>query len=143
MNRNRVYLFASRRNSMNVFSANGQPACLINTTTVGLPSSVGIRSFIEDGARLPHIGAAATSIGGGGGVAHDFHDFGTERFANGFAIGDNSFPPPSLLEDLVSGNESAFEGIPAFLRAILVVSFANILRVYADFAGGWDEKQNA
>jgi hypothetical protein len=48
------------------------------------------------------------------------------RFANGFAKGDGAF---GSLEALVSklGTDSALEGMPAFRRAILVVSLANIL----------------
>jgi hypothetical protein len=36
---------------------------------------------------VPSIGVAATSTGGGGGVCHDINDFGSVRFANGFAKG--------------------------------------------------------
>jgi hypothetical protein len=50
------------------------------------------------GALVPRIGTGAISTGGGGGVAHDFSEFGTVRFANGFetfANGDafGSFEP--------------------------------------------------
>jgi len=75
---------------------------------------------------VPSTGAGAISIGGGGGVAHDFRAFGTERFANGFetfANGDafGSFEPWN------SGMERAFEGMPALRSAIFVVSLANIV----------------
>ncbi len=87
---------------------------------------MGRRNFIEFGARVPTTGAVATSTGGGGGVCHDIKAFGTVRFANGFANGDGAF---GSFDAFVSklGTESALEGMPAFRRAILVVSFANIL----------------
>lgn len=82
--------------------------------------------MFDVGALAPRTGAAATSIGGGGGVAHDFSEFGTVRFANGFANGEGAF---GSFEPLVSysGKERAFEGMPAFRRAIFVVSFANMM----------------
>jgi len=79
----------------------------------------------DEGAFFPITRAVLSSIGGGGGVAHDCHDFGTERFANGFANGAGAFG--SLGACLVSGKERAFEGMPAFRRAILVVSLENIV----------------
>lgn len=85
------YLLASRLASRKVFSANGQPQCLKNTTTVGLPSPAGNRNLIEVGARVPITGVVAMAMGGGTGVAQDCHDFGTERFARGFAKGSSSF----------------------------------------------------
>jgi len=65
---------------------------------LGLPSSTGSRSLFVPGALVPRIGTGAISTGGGGGVAHDFSEFGTVRFANGFetfANGDafGSFEP--------------------------------------------------
>jgi hypothetical protein len=72
-------------------NAHGHPQCLKNTTTVGLPSPDGNRNFIELGARVPIAGGTPTSTGGGGGVAHDCHDFGTENFANGLGKGMSSF----------------------------------------------------
>lgn len=108
-------LFANRRSSRKVFSATesqlagiiccilkgdiqGHPQCLKNTTMLGLPSSTGSRSLFVPGALVPRIGTGAISTGGGGGVAHDFSEFGTVRFANGFetfANGDafGSFEP--------------------------------------------------
>lgn len=75
-------------------------------------------------------GAAAISTGGGEGVAHDCHDFGTERFANGFAKGRSSFVLGSFEFvgcDSKFEPSNTFEGIPTFRRAILVVSFENIV----------------
>jgi hypothetical protein len=78
------------------------------------------------GALVPSTGTGAISIGGGGGVAHDFSAFGTVKFANGletFANGDvalGSFEPSN------SGIERALEGMPALRRAIFVVSLVNI-----------------
>jgi hypothetical protein len=69
----------------------GQPQCRKKTTTVGLPSPAGNRNLIEVGARVPITGVGAIATGGGTGVAHDCHDFGTERFASGFAKGISSF----------------------------------------------------
>lgn len=104
----------------------GHPQCLRNTIIVGLPSPIGRRSFEEFGALVPTTGAAATLTGGGGGVCHDIRDFGTVRLANGFAKGDGAF---GSFDAFVSklGTDKALEGMPAFRRAILVVSFANIL----------------
>lgn len=99
---------------------------------MGLPSGPGIGSFADVGALVPMIGAGAISTGGGGGVAHEFHDFGIERFTNGFANGKSSFAFGSFgFEGFDSkvGALKAFDGIPAFLSAILVVSFANIVIV--------------
>jgi hypothetical protein len=80
------------------------------------------------GARVPIAGVvAATSTGGGGGVCHEIRALGTVRFAKGLANGEGALG--SLEEELfVSklGTERAFEGIPAFRRAILVVSLANM-----------------
>lgn len=67
-----------------------------NTTIEGRPSCPGKRSFMESGACVPRVGGRATSIGGGGGVAHECHDLGTERFANGFAKGISSLVLGSL-----------------------------------------------
>lgn len=58
-------------------------------------------------------------------MAHDCHDFGTDRFANGLAKGAGALG--SLELELVSGKERAFDGIPTFLRANLVVSLENIV----------------
>lgn len=142
------YLFARRRSSRKFFSATvcmiryslnstprennlqAQPVFRRKTTTVGLPSCPGNRNFIELGARVPITGGCATSTGGGGGVAQECHDLGTERFANGFAKGKSSFPLRSLeFEGFDSKFEAskALDGMPAFRSAILVVSFANIL----------------
>jgi hypothetical protein len=96
---------------------------------VGLPSCPGNRNFAEFGALVPRIGVETTSTGGGTGVAHECHDLGTVRFANGFANGRSSFAFGSLgFEGFDSKFEvlNALEGMPAFRRAILVVSFANI-----------------
>ena len=75
----------------------GHPQCLRNITIVDLPSPIGSRRLLEVGARVPSIGVAATSTGGGGGVCHDINDFGSVRFANGFAKGEScafeSFDP--------------------------------------------------
>ena len=78
---------------------------------------------------MPITGGVATSTGGGVGVAHDCHDFGTERFARGFANGRSSFCWfGSLgLPGFDSGMEKVLEGIPALRRAIFVVSLLNIL----------------
>lgn len=112
---------------MRASNIQGHPQCLRNTTTVGLPSATGNRSFADEGARVPITGGPASSIGGGGGVAHECHDFGTERFANGFANGAGAFG--SFRPDEVSGKERAFEGIPALRSAIFVVSLENILKI--------------
>lgn len=71
-------------------------------------------------------GTGAISIGGGGGVAHDFSAFGTVRFANGLGTFANGEVALGSLEPSNSGRARAFEGIPAFRRAIFVVSLANI-----------------
>jgi hypothetical protein len=78
------------------------------------------------GARVPSTGAAAISIGGGGGVAHDFSAFGTVRFANGFDTFANGEVAVGSFEPSNSGIERAFEGMPALRSAIFVVSLANI-----------------
>jgi hypothetical protein len=84
--------------------------------------------LFDVGALVPSTGAGATSTGGGGGVAHDFNEFGTVRFANGLANGDGAL---GSFEPLVSYSEKerAFEGMPAFRRANFVVSLANIFDV--------------
>lgn len=112
------YLFANRRSSRKVFSVTdtklvgqipripisrsiqGHPVCLKNTITVGLPSGPGNLSLVEFGALVPQTGGDATSTGGGGGVAHDCHDFGTERLVNGFAKAEGA------LGSLASGFDS-------------------------------------
>jgi hypothetical protein len=74
---------------------------------------------------VPSTGVGATSTGGGGGVAHDFSEFGTVRFANGFVNGDGalgSFDPFVSY----SGKSRALDGMPAFRRASFVVSLENI-----------------
>jgi len=107
----RGYLFARRRASRKVFSAKGHPQCLKNTTTAGLPSATGNRSFADECAFDPITGAAQSSIGGGGGVAQECHDLGTERLANGFANGAGA---SRFLG--ASGKERALEGMPALRR---------------------------
>lgn len=84
---------------------------------------------------MPTTGAAATSTGGGGGVCHDIRAFGTVRLANGFAKGEGAL---GSFDAFVSklGTDKAFEGMPAFRRAILVVSFANISNELSS-SGGW------
>jgi hypothetical protein len=79
---------------------------------------------------VPITGGEAISTGGGTGVAHDCHDFGTERFANGLAKGMSSFCWLGSLGlfGFDSGTEKALDGIPALRRAIFVVSLLNILR---------------
>ena len=96
---------------------------------MGLPSPIGSRNFEEPGALVPITGTAATSIGGGTGVAHDCHDLGTERFASGLANGRSSFCAFGSLDlpGFDSGREKVSDGIPALRRAILVVSLLNIL----------------
>ena len=65
----------------------GQPQHRKNTTTASLPPPI-LKSPVPFGARLPTLGLTlATSIGGGSGVAHEFHDFGTVMFANGLSKG--------------------------------------------------------
>lgn len=58
-------------------------------------------------------------------MAHDCQLLGTERFAKGFAIGALA---PSLFEnDFASGMARALDGMPALRKAILVVSFENMI----------------
>jgi hypothetical protein len=47
----------------------GQPQCLRNVTTIGRPSSLGMRSLSVDGAWEPIVGAEATATLGG--VRHE------------------------------------------------------------------------
>ena len=117
-------------------NSQGQPACLKNTTTAGLPSIGGSLNFAQPGAFLPTTGAGAISTGGGGGVAHDCQLFGTERFAKGFVIG--VLLVLSFENDFVSGMERALDGMPALRMAILVVSFANMVRCFEQ--QDWDVK---
>ena len=79
------------------------------------------------GALIPSTGTGAISIGGGGGVAHDFSAFGTVKFANGFETFPNGDVALGSFEPSNSGMERALEGMPALRRAIFVVSLANIL----------------
>ena len=74
-------------------------------------------------------GGEAISTGGGTGVAHDCHDFGTDRFASGLANGMSSFCwfGSFGFPGFDSGMEKTLEGIPALRRAIFVVSLLNIL----------------
>jgi len=109
---------------MKTSSIQGHPQCLKNTTTAGLPSATGNRSLADEGAFDPITGAARSSIGGGGGVAQDCHDLGTERFANGFANGAGA--SGSFEAGFDSGKERALEGMPALRRAIFAVSLENI-----------------
>jgi hypothetical protein len=78
------------------------------------------------GAFVPSTGAGAISIGGSGGVAHDFSAFGTVRFANGFDTFANGEVALGSFKPSNSGIERAFEGMPALRSAIFAVSLANI-----------------
>lgn len=142
------YLFATVRSSRKVFSATtyistfgitpsqsdylqAHPVFRKKQIMAGLLSGGGSCNFIALGALPPITGATATSTGGGTGVAQECHDFGTERFANGLANGRSSFCALGSLELLFLDSNcevsKAFDGIPAFFKAILVVSLANIL----------------
>ena len=76
-------------------------------------------------------GFAAISTGGGKGVAHECHDFGTARFAKGFAKGRSSFCALGsfglLGLDWKFDASKVFEGIPTLRIASLVVSLENMV----------------
>lgn len=69
-------------------------------------------------------------------MAHDFKAFGTWRFANGFVNGDGAL---GSFEPLVSysGKSRVLEGMPAFRRAIFVLTVLETEGV-SRIARGWD-----